>query len=164
MRAEHAEQIEQKKREALDAMSLMEDQVARKIAAERASDGRLFICGLQRKLISTGLIIVSAHYGLASAFTEKGFRLPDGDEVIIDVTVPVQALVQDGHLLIPGGRGKVRLLPSSDACTDREQFNILGFWASTEVSSRYQLTVLTGPLHWRKEEVADHLHLPWGVA
>lgn len=54
-----------------------------------------------------GLIIVSAHYGLASAFTEKGFRLADGEEVVIDVTTPVQALVQDGHLVIPGGRGKV---------------------------------------------------------
>jgi DnaJ family protein C protein 11 len=55
------------------------------------------------------LIIVSAHYGLASAFTDKGFRLADGEEVVIDVTTPVQALVQNSHLVIPGGRGKVSI-------------------------------------------------------
>jgi hypothetical protein len=29
---------------------------------------------------------------------------------MIDVTVPVQALVTNGKLLIPGGRGKVRII------------------------------------------------------
>lgn len=37
------------------------------------------------------------------------------EEEIIDVTIPVQALVQDGRLYIPGGKGK---------------HNIIGFYVS----------------------------------
>lgn len=39
----------------------------------------------------------------------------EGEEEVIDVTVPVQALVQDGRLYIPGGKGK---------------HNIIGFYVS----------------------------------
>lgn len=49
----------------------------------------------------------------------------EGEEEVIDVTVPVQALVQDGRLYIPGGKGK---------------HNIIGFYVSflrfRELSSR----------------------------
>jgi hypothetical protein len=55
-----------------------------------------------------GLIIISAHYGLASAFTSTGLREIRGQEhKVVDVTVPVQALVNGGKLQISGGRGKV---------------------------------------------------------
>ena len=78
-----------------------------------------------------GLIILEAHYGLASAFSERGIRrsrpspnqsraeegegegegvgekAQEEEDVVIDVTVPVQALVVDSKLSIPGGRGKV---------------------------------------------------------
>jgi DnaJ homolog subfamily C member 11 len=65
---------------------------------------------------STGLIIVSAHYGLSSCFTPHGMSETEGrQDKIEDVTVPVQALVNNGHLFIPGGRAK---------------FNILGFYVS----------------------------------
>ncbi len=33
----------------------------------------------------------------------------DLDQLVVDVTIPVQALVQDSKLFIPGGRAKVRL-------------------------------------------------------
>lgn len=49
----------------------------------------------------------------------------EGEEEVIDVTIPVQALVQDGRLYIPGGKGK---------------HNIIGFYVSflrsKELSSR----------------------------
>jgi DnaJ family protein C protein 11 len=67
-----------------------------------------------------GLIILEANYGLASAFTDKGIQHPDEDEhggpMIIDVTVPLQVLVQDSRVTIPGGRGKYDLLGFYDPC------------------------------------------------
>jgi DnaJ family protein C protein 11 len=62
------------------------------------------------------LIIISAHYGLASAFTDRGLRDKDEEEVVVDVTTPVQALVMESKLYIPGGRAKVSgpLNPASD--------------------------------------------------
>jgi hypothetical protein len=57
---------------------------------------------------------VSAHYGLTSAFTPLGMREIEGEEdKIADVTIAVQALVQNGHLHIPAGRPKVcAMLPT----------------------------------------------------
>lgn len=76
-----------------------------KLATERAKDG---------------LIILQANYGLASAFTDRGIRYPDEDEhggpMVIDVTVPLQVLVQDSRVTIPGGRGKFDLLGFYDPC------------------------------------------------
>jgi hypothetical protein len=58
--------------------------------------------------LSVGLIIISAHYGLATAFTETGLREIKGQEgKILDVTVQTQALVNAGKLQISGGRSKV---------------------------------------------------------
>ncbi|WVR07398.1 hypothetical protein IAU60_004439 [Kwoniella sp. DSM 27419] len=99
MRDENKDFIGQKKAEALDATSLLERSLQSKIASERERHG---------------LIIVSAHYGLATLFTARGFKESDkGEEEMIDVTIAVQALVQDSKLYIPGGSGK---------------HNILGFW------------------------------------
>ncbi|WWD18942.1 hypothetical protein CI109_103398 [Kwoniella shandongensis] len=100
LREENKEFIVQKKAEALDAIGLMERSVAQKVAQEREKNG---------------LIIISAHYGLATSFTPRGIKSSEKEEEeeVIDVTIPVQALVQDGRLYIPGGKGK---------------FNLLGFW------------------------------------
>ncbi|WRT68254.1 uncharacterized protein IL334_005230 [Kwoniella shivajii] len=99
LREENKDFIGQKKAEALDAVSLMEREIEKKVKAERDRNG---------------LIIVSAQYGLSSSFTSRGIKESEKDEEeIIDVTVPIQALVQDGKLYIPGGKGK---------------FNIIGFW------------------------------------
>lgn len=59
-----------------------------------------------------GLIIVSAHYGRAANFTARGMKEDEKEgssDMVIDVTIPVQALVQDSKLYIPGSRAKVRL-------------------------------------------------------
>jgi hypothetical protein len=123
LRHEHADYIAQKKAEAHEAILLLERPTAQRAAAEREKDG---------------LIIISAHYGRATNFSERGIRLggggapgvnengtnsvqpsysaehgeeyqhPEEEEVVVDVTVPVQALVQDSRLYIPGGRAKVR--------------------------------------------------------
>ena len=63
---------------------------------------------LTSRYAPVGLIIISAHYGLASAFTETGLREAKGQEgKILDVTLPTQALVNTGKLQISGGRSKV---------------------------------------------------------
>ena len=44
-----------------------------------------------------------------------GTREVEGEEdKVADVTIAVQALVQNGHLHIPAGRPKVRRLPRTD--------------------------------------------------
>lgn len=123
LRHEHADYIAQKRAEAHEAILLLERPTAQRVAAEREKDG---------------LIIISAHYGRAANFSDRGIRLgggsvtgvnengripvqpshptdhgeeqhqhPEEEEVVVDVTVPVQALVQDSRLYIPGGRAKV---------------------------------------------------------
>lgn len=58
-----------------------------------------------------GLVIVSAYYGSSACFTEQGISEAKGlQDKVIDVTIPVQALVNSGHLFIPGGRAKFNLL------------------------------------------------------
>lgn len=110
LRTEHADHLNQKRAEALEAQDLMARAVSQKVAAEREKGG---------------LIIISAQYGLASAFTDRGVRstrirekrIDGGDriveeeeeEVVVDVTVPVQSLVVESRLHIPGSRNKVSL-------------------------------------------------------
>lgn len=92
-----------------------------------------------------GLIILSAYYGLASSFTERGIIISEkinheeeeeekeGEEKIIDVTIPVQSLVQDGRVYIPGGKGK---------------HNIIGFYVSLLL---FQVDCGQGPKEGGKE-------------
>jgi DnaJ family protein C protein 11 len=112
LREENRDLIKSKKEEAQDAISVMERPTAIKTAEERANKGNVaklvalsdpggYLCW------SSGLIIVSAHYGRGSAFTDRGLRDNGQEEVVMDVTVPVQALVIESRLYIPGGRGKV---------------------------------------------------------
>lgn len=98
LREEHADYIAQKKAEAEDALLLMERSVASKVQVERARDG---------------LVILTAQYGRAEDFTARGIR---DNGAIIDVTVPVQALVQNSRVFIPGARNKFNLLGFYDPC------------------------------------------------
>lgn len=107
LRKDHAEHIAQKKAEAQEALLVLERPTAQKAAAEKEKHG---------------LVILSAHYGRADAFTDRGMKSqpssPDGaeDESYIDVTIPIQALVNDGKLVIPSGRAKYNLLGFWDPC------------------------------------------------
>lgn len=104
LRVEHADYIAAKRQEAGDAVLLMERSVQTRTEAERQRDG---------------LVILSASYGLATAFTPRGLReieTEDGYTAVIDVTIPVQALVQNSRLVIPAGRAKHNLLGFYDPC------------------------------------------------
>lgn len=58
-----------------------------------------------------GLIILEAWYGNLSRIREiTSENLP---QEIIDVRIPVQALVHDSQLTIPGGHSKVKIFYSS---------------------------------------------------
>lgn len=103
LREEHAEYIAQKKQEAENAVLLMGRNVS-SLAAKEKERG--------------GLVVLSAQYGPSSAFSSKGVKQ---DEAVIDVTIPIQALVQNSKLYIPGGRNK---------------FNLMGFWVSTTMTQR----------------------------
>ena len=87
LRERHAEHIANRKREAEEAIRLLLPSVERKIEAEREKDG---------------LIILEAWYGNIFSLNE---------EVLLnersDVRIPVQALVHDSQLTIPGGYSKV---------------------------------------------------------
>lgn len=55
----------------------------------------------------SGLIILHADYGLETSFTDRGIKENEDEEDVIDVTIPIQALVSNSKLVIPGGRSKV---------------------------------------------------------
>lgn len=82
MREEHKEYLENRKREALDAQSLMEDIAKRKKSQEEKK--------------TNGLVIIKAIYGNL-----------ENDNEAIDVTVVIQTLVNESRLTIPGGHSKV---------------------------------------------------------
>lgn len=74
--------MENRKREALDAQSLMEDIAKRKKSQEEKK--------------TNGLVIIKAIYGNL-----------ENDNEAIDVTVVIQTLVNESRLTIPGGHSKV---------------------------------------------------------
>jgi DnaJ family protein C protein 11 len=83
--------IPKKREESLQAIELMSDQVQRRQAREETQDG---------------LIILKAEYGYIPPVNKKpknGFTEPR----VIDVTIPVAALVNRGQLVIPGKSIKV---------------------------------------------------------
>ena len=81
LREQHKEYLENRKREALDAPSLMEDVAKRKQRQEENNNG---------------LVIVKAIYGNMNKESEQ-----------IDVTVVIQTLVHESRLTIPSGHSKV---------------------------------------------------------
>ncbi|CAG8512786.1 7546_t:CDS:2, partial [Ambispora leptoticha] len=91
LREQHAEFIASQKRDAEETIRLLMPSIARKIEIERAKDG---------------LVILEAFYGNFKP-TISGASVLD-DQSVVDVTIPVQALVNDSQLTIPGGRSKLR--------------------------------------------------------
>ncbi|KAG0744655.1 hypothetical protein G6F57_009539 [Rhizopus arrhizus] len=91
LREEHKEYLENRKREALDAQSLMEDIAKRKKSQEEKK--------------TNGLVIIKAIYGNL-----------ENDNEAIDVTVVIQTLVNESRLTIPGGHSKTNILGFYDPC------------------------------------------------
>lgn len=116
LQRENAEFTAQKRAEALDAIALMTEHAQRRADQERASEGESTTFDAQRRLCVEakrtslsllGLVIIAAQYGLSDAFSDGAERFDVSDKVF-DVTIPLQALVQNGTLYIPEGRSKVR--------------------------------------------------------
>lgn len=96
LREEHAEYLATRKQEALDGQKLMREVAERKKRQEEKK--------------KDGLVVVKALYGRASDVQQLSGdddeELPEG---VIDVTVVIQALVNESRLTIPGGYSKVTI-------------------------------------------------------
>ena len=119
LREENAEVIAQKRAAAEDAVLILERTASTKAKAEREKHGAPISSSSHyaSDSLTPGLVILSAHYGLKTSFTSRGMQDPSNPtSAIIDVTIPLQALVNDGKLIIPGGRAKYNLLGFYDPC------------------------------------------------
>ncbi|KAF9345833.1 hypothetical protein BGX26_002691, partial [Mortierella sp. AD094] len=98
LRKVHAEFIANQKKEAEEAISLLRESTARKAKQEQNKDG---------------LIIIEATYGNMNA------------GLVADVTVAVQALVNNSQLAMPGGHSKNHILGFYDPCLgEKKQLRI----------------------------------------
>ncbi|GAB5588185.1 hypothetical protein Unana1_03085 [Umbelopsis nana] len=91
LREEHADYLAQRKTEADQAQMILTDSARRKMKAEESKQG---------------LVIIEAWYG----------KRDGKHEDLVDVTIPVQALVNDSKLTIPGGHAKSNILGFYDPC------------------------------------------------
>ncbi|KAF9919751.1 hypothetical protein FBU30_010595, partial [Linnemannia zychae] len=98
LRKVHAEFIANQRKEAEEAINLLRDTTARKTRQEQEKNG---------------LVIVEAAYGNLSA------------GITADVTVAVQALVDNSQLVMPGGHSKNHILGFYDPCLgEKKQLRI----------------------------------------
>ncbi|KAI8073127.1 hypothetical protein BC940DRAFT_324770 [Gongronella butleri] len=88
LREQHADILENRKAEALDAQKLIQTAAERKAAMEAKK--------------RDGLVIVKALYGNLTSADD------DGADGVIDVTIVLQAMVNESRLTIPGGHSKVK--------------------------------------------------------
>ncbi|KAF8755538.1 hypothetical protein RHS01_05219 [Rhizoctonia solani] len=93
LRERQSEMLEEDRKQAEHYIESIREQVKRKIETEKGSDG---------------LIISEAHYGPAKSIDDKNKT--------IDVSAPLQLLVNSSQLVIPGGRSKAGLLGFYDPC------------------------------------------------
>ncbi|CAG8713832.1 13238_t:CDS:10 [Dentiscutata erythropus] len=109
LRERHAEFISTRKREAEEAIRLLQPSVERKVEAEMTKDN--------------GLIILEAWYGNFSHIKEASAE--NHYEDVIDVKIPIQALVFESQLIIPGGCSKSNIIGFYDPCMgERKQLKI----------------------------------------
>lgn len=146
LQREHAEFIAQKRAEAADAVLLMERGVAQRADAERAKNG---------------LVILDAHYGRSTAFTARGLRDEfddEGNPAVIDVTVPVQALVSASKLYIPQGPAKHNLL--GFYVSPPAPRLVLGARSMFTRPAPLRIPLTPGPVYRGEQEAARTLPLP----
>ncbi|CAE6406046.1 unnamed protein product [Rhizoctonia solani] len=93
LRERQSETLEEERKQAEHYIESIREQVKRKIETEKTSDG---------------LIISEARYGPAKSIDNKNRT--------IDVSAPLQLLVNSSQLVIPGGRSKAGLLGFYDPC------------------------------------------------
>ncbi|KAG0300187.1 hypothetical protein BGZ98_009376 [Dissophora globulifera] len=98
LRRVHAEFIANQKKEAEESVSLLRESTARKTRQEQEKDG---------------LVIVEAVYGNLAT------------DLIADVTIALQALVNNSQLVMPGGHSKIHILGFYDPCLgEKKQLKI----------------------------------------
>ncbi|KAK9768464.1 hypothetical protein K7432_000875 [Basidiobolus ranarum] len=101
LRNHHNEYLEERKKEAVDAMRLMKESATRKQQQEEAKNG---------------LVVGQALYGNFDSENELD---------IADVTIAVQALVNNSQLIIAGGHSKANIIGFYDPCFgSRKQLKI----------------------------------------
>ncbi|KAG0230083.1 hypothetical protein BGW41_002617 [Actinomortierella wolfii] len=93
LRRVHADFIANQRKEAEEAIALLRESTARKTKAEQDKDG---------------LVIIEAFYGNLDADPALG--------LVADVTIPVQALVHNSQLSMPGGHSKTHIMGFHDPC------------------------------------------------
>ncbi|KAI9496675.1 hypothetical protein BDB00DRAFT_808296 [Zychaea mexicana] len=110
LREEHAEYLAMRKQEALEGQQLMVEVAARKMRQEEKKQD--------------GLVVIKAWYGrLDDTELDEDSELP---EEIIDVSVVIQALVNDSRVTVPGGHAKTNILGIYDPCLgERKQLRVL---------------------------------------
>ncbi|KAG0050720.1 hypothetical protein BGZ83_004504 [Gryganskiella cystojenkinii] len=102
LRQVHAEFIATQKKEAQEAIDLLRESTDRKRQYEQDRDG---------------LVIIEAVYGNLQAAPEL--------DLVADVTIPVQALVNNSQLSMPGGHSKNHILGFFDPCLgEKKQLRI----------------------------------------
>ncbi|KAG0319904.1 hypothetical protein BGZ99_004844 [Dissophora globulifera] len=102
LRKVHADFIATQKREAEEAIELLRETTIRKMQQEASKDG---------------LVIVEALFGNLNAAPELG--------LVADVTVAVQALVNNSQLTMPAGHSKTHILGFYDPCLgEKKQLRI----------------------------------------
>ncbi|RIA86833.1 hypothetical protein C1645_740555 [Glomus cerebriforme] len=107
LRELHAEHIENRKREAIEAIQLLLPSVERKTEVEKEKEG---------------LVILEAWYGNISSLSEVPLNEKSD---VIDARIPIQALVHDSQLTIPGGYSKSNIMGFYDPCMgERKQLKI----------------------------------------
>ncbi|KAJ3201775.1 hypothetical protein HDU82_007884 [Entophlyctis luteolus] len=132
LRSDNAAAIQQRKQEALSAIQLMSQQVARKQEVEEQKNGLVIVEALYGKLPESAFARNStgsaAGFSMSSIFereTGSGAATPPYGSVEFvgaengpwaDVTVPVQNMVYNSQLFISGGHSKVHIVGFYDPC------------------------------------------------
>ncbi|KAJ3355419.1 hypothetical protein HDU83_003396 [Entophlyctis luteolus] len=132
LRSDNAAAIKQRKQEALSAIQLMSQQVARKQEVEEQKNGLVIVEALYGKLPESAFARNStgsaAGFSMSSIFereTGSGAATPPYGSVEFvgaengpwaDVTVPVQNMVYNSQLFISGGHSKVHIVGFYDPC------------------------------------------------
>ncbi|KAI8820842.1 uncharacterized protein EV422DRAFT_530422 [Fimicolochytrium jonesii] len=117
VRENNREIFERRKKEAEDAVRIMREAVSRKVDAEELKEGLVVVSAVYGKLggDATGSLR-DLFGGLAASgapMTDTVTQLPPD---CIDVTIAVQALVNNSQLHISGGHSKANLIGFYDPC------------------------------------------------
>ncbi|TFY75673.1 hypothetical protein EWM64_g8339 [Hericium alpestre] len=106
-RREFVEERTSVRREVEESVALLRDTARKHTQAEKAKEGKLGFIAIHVSIRPvtgtwTGLVIMEATYGPMAPD-------PELRDLMVDVTIPLQALVHKSQLYIPGHRTKVRV-------------------------------------------------------